>query len=172
MYLYYLVKYVDRYHSSAKRPKNQGNQDATCGSPNHATISHATIILWLHDHDYDSDWEHDLQQFSSHTEEFAINIATQLHHRHSSFSQTRRIGNNDNTGIKGFATWKKIQQKNVTLVSIEPGTSTVPPLWDIKSHATWDILKLSCSCTTSILDIYHSVRASRAWPYKDLRSPK
>ena len=42
----------------------------------------------------------------------------------SSFSQTHKIDNNGNIGIKGFTTWKqkKIQQQNVTQVSIEPGT--------------------------------------------------
>ena len=41
------------------------------------------------------------------------------------FHKLAAIGNNDNIGIRGFTTWRKIQQQNVTLVSIEPGTSTI-----------------------------------------------
>ena len=44
----------------------------------------------------------------------------------SNFSQIAEIGNKGNIEITGFTTWKqKIQQQNVTSVSIEPGTLAI-----------------------------------------------
>ena len=65
----------------------------------------------------------------------------------TSFHKLAEIGNIGITGITGFITWKqKIQQGNVTPVSIEPRTSATwkwfSALWTIETCATWYISNL------------------------------